>query len=501
MAYNVPTEFREKAYSGESIYKCKLIINNTEIPNEQISNIKISSPIIDTTSKNFYIGTFISQQIVVKFRNLDGIDIKSGYDVYLEISQKVGDEWVDVPIGNFLIDDLAENYTTSCEITCLDYAIKFKQNIDYSFAFDEDGKTTIDNLLRNICGYYDVGLGDYPDTNGDVEIYTYDSSISGKQYISYIAELKGCNAKIDRDGNLQLIPIKRPSEVQINALKSKSWSLGEKFEVTRVCYEDAIRKFEKGTNDENTLYIRSDNPFVVGQNVIDNIFDEVNGLVVYSVKCENYGDISLDAWDIIEYSLDDETYLTYNDNEIVYEMTVMSKVETKIPTEYQQENVNVIGGSEETKYKILKTLIDQNAGNIIMLAGETTTNTETLEELTKSVQAQLDETKYQINALQKQTSSDGVETLKNSLVTIDINGINVSSGTSEISTTMNNERFEIKSNSSIDPLAYFGYDEKTKSTKAEMSNLTVTNYFVTGHHRIEKFEPDGERRTGIFFIG
>lgn len=499
MAYNVPTEFREKAYSGESIYKCKLTINELEVPIDQISKITISSPIIDSTSKNFYIGTFISQQIVVTFRNLNGLNIKSGNEVYLEISQKIDEDWIDVPIGHYIIDDLAEDYTTSCEITCLDYAVKFKSNIDYSFAFDESGKTTIDNLLRNICAYYDVGLGEYPKTNGDVEIYTYDNSISGKQYISYIAELKGCNAKIDRDGNLQLIQIKKTPEVSINALKSKSWSLGEKFEITRVCYEDAIRKFEKGTDEQNTLYIRSDNPFITEQEVIDNIFDSVSGLEIYSIKCENYGDISLDAWDIIEYSLDDKVYYTYNNNEITYNMTIMSKVETKIPTEHQQENVNVIGGTEETRYKILKTIIDQNSGNITMIAGQTTTNTESLETLTKSVQAQLDETKYQITALQKQTSEDGVEALKNSLVTIDVNGIQVSTSTSAIETLMTNEKFIIKSGDTV--LAYFGYDDLLEATKAEMDNVTVTNYFVVGHHRIEKYEPNGEERTGVFFIG
>ena len=42
-----------------------------------------------------------------------------------------------------------------------------------------------------------------------------------------------------------------------------------------------------------------------------------------------------------------------------------------------------------------------------------------------------------------------------------------------------------------------------KSTKAEMNNLTVTNYLVTGYHRIQTWkEPDmNEPRTGFFWIG
>lgn len=64
---------------------------------------------------------------------------------------------------------------------------------------------------------------------------------------------------------------------------------------------------------------------------------------------------------------------------------------------------------------------------------------------------------------------------------------------------MTNDNFVIKSGDTI--LAYFGYDSSIGSTKAEMDNLTVTNYFITGYHRIEKFDIDGEERTGIFFIG
>ena len=72
MAYNVSSDFREQCYSGESLYSCRLIIGSQTIPMQQISSITISSPIIDDTSEIFYIGTFISQKLTIKFKNLDG---------------------------------------------------------------------------------------------------------------------------------------------------------------------------------------------------------------------------------------------------------------------------------------------------------------------------------------------------------------------------------------------------------------------------------------------
>ena len=79
-------------------------------------------------------------------------------------------------------------------------------------------------------------------------------------------------------------------------------------------------------------------------------------------------------------------------------------------------------------------------------------------------------------------------------------GLNVSTDNSKISTTMTNNSFEIK-DSGDNVLAFFGYDETENISKSQMDNLTVTNYFVSGYHRTEKFERNGERRTGHFYIG
>lgn len=101
----------------------------------------------------------------------------------------------------------------------------------------------------------------------------------------------------------------------------------------------------------------------------------------------------------------------------------------------------------------------------------------------------------------KKINADGVETLKNNLVIIDIEGIKVATNTSKISTLMSHKSFEIK-NSSGGRVAFFGYDETEKKSKAEMDNLTIKNYLTTGYHRTEGFvTEEGEKRTGVFYIG
>lgn len=97
------------------------------------------------------------------------------------------------------------------------------------------------------------------------------------------------------------------------------------------------------------------------------------------------------------------------------------------------------------------------------------------------------------------TLVNGVEILKNTLVTININGISVATNVSKISTLITNNTFAIASSGTN--LAYFGYDEEKGTSKAEMDNLTIHKYLTSGYHRTEKFEIDGEKRTGIFYVG
>ena len=260
MAYNVSENYREIVYSGGAIYDCKLEINNVQVPNSQIQSIKISSPIIDTTSDSgsmFHIGTFISQSLEIKFKNLNGLDLTNNPQIDLSIGMYVGNSYEYVPIGKYLIDELDENYQKTCTITCMDYAIKFKSNIDISKFLnrtminenqEEIHYAYASELFESICGYYGVSVGTYPETNNDKEIYFYDNSLTGKQYIMYLAELFGGNAKIQRDGSCSIIPLDNVANITINALTSKKFEVGDTYELSRVCYDNGKQKYQANIN-------------------------------------------------------------------------------------------------------------------------------------------------------------------------------------------------------------------------------------------------------------
>lgn len=504
--YVVSNKFREQEYSGESLYKANLLIDGTLVPNSQISKIIIENHIIDTSSDIFYVGSFVSQKLTVKFRNLDGLNIETGKVINLSIIQTVDGIDISVPIGIFNIDDLLENYQETCEITALDNAVKFKQNIDYSPCF-VDGKATIDTILEYICEIVGVEIGDYPDTNGDIEIGTFDNTVSGKRWISYIAELKGCNAKIDRTGSLILVPLKQESQVSINALKSEEFVLGEEYKISKVVYYDAVRNFTQGDDSYNTLFIRQDNPFIQDQTTIDNIYDVVEGLDIWNVKTRNYGDISLDAWDIVEYTLGNDSYLTYYDSIITYEMTIMSDVETKISTKQQEVTTNVVKDNVDAKIKKVQTTVDNIEGTITLLTEET------LPDLQSSV-TQLQTSTYTKTEIQKiisGTDENGVAvtSVQTTSNKFDENGLHIAKTDAPTESTYNEMGVDVKDTQTNSTLLYAGY-VPTNSTEytnfkgqtiVGTKNIVVEKYAVFGKHsRIEDFTDNGVQKTGMFRI-
>lgn len=372
---DVTQAFRKKEYGGSSIYQTKLTIDGVVVPTNQIAKITISNPIIDTTSEIFYVGSFISQQITIKFKNLDGLNIASNKVVKLEIGTTIDGEVVYVPMGEYLIDTLAENYQTTCEITCLDYGVKFKRAVNYQDYMTE-GKITLKEIVSAICQICGVTFDEnYTWLNGDVVTGYVDSTKSGKEYISYIAELEGSNAKIGRDGVLYFQPLKSTPITSINALRSKTWELGERYEITHVTYFDGVPTLHTFPEDDTTtklneLIIRQSNPFVTNKEIVRKVYERVKGTVLYTLKNENVGDITLDSWDNIKFTLgtDDDgneiSYTTINHNDLTFEQTIMTIINPKIPTKQQEIAVNVKKEPDDVFKRTIKSEIDTINGEI-----------------------------------------------------------------------------------------------------------------------------------------
>ena len=188
----------------------------------------------------------------------------------------------------------------------------------------------------------------------------------------------------------------------------------------------------------------------------------------------------------------------------------MSKTDTKYAYEGSLDNLNktikntqIIVNKNEQQIQSLVTETENLSDTVVELGTTMTQNKKEFEfsisDLTDIVNSNNENIRDEISNING-TLENGVETLKNSLVKININGIQVATNTSKVASIMQNNKFAIQDNSGTD-LIFIGYDEEEQRSKAEMDNLTVKNYFVAGYHRQEKFEPNGEKRTGWFYVG
>lgn len=263
----------------------------------------------------------------------------------------------------------------------------------------------------------------------------------------------------------------------------------------------------------NVLGNRVDS-FTIGE-VKPNIAETLNQVekMVQEVDVSSFLDeAKTSATNLINNALTGYIYLDYETGNLY----IMDTDDPQTAQRVWRWNLNGLGYSDSGingTYDLAMTMDGSIVADFITTGTLNTSVIEGYDSLTISVQSNtdalgelndvVDGINGNINALTDDIAdinNNGVNKLKNTLVTIDTNGINVSTNLSKISTIMTNNTFAIKDNAD-NYLAYFGYDETEGKSKSEMDNLTVTNYFVAGYHRTEKFEINSEQRTGWFYVG
>jgi hypothetical protein len=410
--YKTSKEYKKVIYSEDSNNIPFLTINGTQIDYNQIESIEISSPIIDTEEEYFYIGTFISQKLTINFRNTDNISLDG--EVYLEIGSKVDltDEEAEevekyengyeyIKIGHFIIDTSTEDFYSGSKLICMDKATLFKPSVDISKSMT-DGKVMVETLLKWLTDYFEVELGTYPEhPNLYKTISSCDNTTSGKTYISWIAELLGCNAKMDRDGKLCLMPLKSDPVETIEVLKGKSWEISEKYHISKVTFDNGIlaktypEEIEEDAEVYNTLTLRTANLFLQEEDFeerVSNVYDSVVDFEIYSLTYEGMGDPSLDCWDIVTYNLgqdeegNDINYNSFYNSDLTYSMTLMTKNDITIPTKQQEATTSIISNTI-TEIRTVKSEVSQLDGKLTITATLAETNQSNIEQNTNDIKS------------------------------------------------------------------------------------------------------------------
>lgn len=180
-------------------------------------------------------------------------------------------------------------------------------------------------------------------------------------YLGYIAEQAGGFAVIGRDGKLYIKTIGEDT-VELNLRYFSEYSWGERFKVSRIAYEDGVQNFKKGDETNNTIWISSDNMYIVDQEQIDNIYNKYKDFEVYSFSGTSIVD---PAWDIGDILIIDNKKVVYQ-GELEYKGKFKASISSDIQAKTKEETT-ATKVSEATKIRRVQSQIDQINAKIQLL--------------------------------------------------------------------------------------------------------------------------------------
>ena len=178
----------------------------------------------------------------------------------------------------------------------------------------------------------------------------------------------------------------------------------------------------------------------------------------------------------------------YEENDFIVSTMYTSNIATK-----DNDTIQVISGQ-------VTTIINNNAyiqQNVAELQELVDTNGNSIGTLSNQVTTLQSATSLQINAINTQLEN-GVEKLKNSLVTINANGINTSKTGETFNTQITNKTFEVKDGTTR--MGFMGFDTTKQKMLVEFPEMT-TRRLTFANHTTESITEDGENWSAFFYNG
>lgn len=284
-----------------------------------------------------------------------------------------------IPIGTYNVDDYTDNDDGTLTIKALDNMIKFEFNYDGSELVNEKGYVTLLEVAQDICNKAGVELGTTSFLNSEKQIAVYDNTVTAREYISYIAESAGCFAVIGRDGKLYFKHIyEDETEIALEMFGEYKW--GEEFQISKVSYEDGVRSFKFGDETRNNLWISQDNMYIVEEEQIENIYNDIKGLVANSFEGKTVIDPAIDIGDKI---IIDGKPVIYQ-GEMTLEGRFVAQISSKIQIK-QKEETTVKKESQKVVNRRVQSEINQIDGKITQLVKEVGDRTEKETSITQDI--------------------------------------------------------------------------------------------------------------------
>ena len=350
----------------------------------------------------YIIGNVPTMQLNLKFDNYDGILDDLDITKYWEVQENENCE-----VRYFKVYDQPEKYTKSLSLKLYDnnyeldapYTTQLSYPVTVKDQLDEIETLTGLSIIRTNIPAYIL----------EKEVSWYDNTIVIRNYLGWIAELFGANVFASGKGSLEFVQVTKDVFAKTDTLTN--YEKNELYCVSRIYYENGLNPLEKGDTTGNTIFLDSNNLYLTDeQNLIDKLYDQLNGLTFYSTKSISM--ISIDnllPGCLVNY--DDEFNFMVTDLSITYkggEFSI-SEVDGNTPSKNEERVIKKITNS--TRIRKLQISQDQEKLKLDIVAKEQENLNTKMGELSLSNE----EIKTKINEIESK-----IDDLDVSLITVNL---------------------------------------------------------------------------------
>lgn len=291
-----------------------------------------------------------------------------------------GEDWY-----HCVVDAIEENDNEEYVLTLLELITSTEVEYDFADKVPISAKT----LLEDICSDFNIPHDEFNFTNQNVEISSYDNTITAREYLSMIGELAGGYIIINNEGKLEIKTyLDSISNNIIDADDVDTFKIKNTITIERVVWQFVSEKKES-SNDSSlyTIYLDGNNLFL--QNITDEIFanicNNIIGLTISNIKISTTNKF-FKGKDIIKFvDRESNEYNILPFFEADYNGGFVGSYESNIENSKQNET-RVKSTAQRTRR--IKQIVDQDNNTLEIVVEDINTQKEiTNVELRESIEA------------------------------------------------------------------------------------------------------------------
>ena len=256
----------------------------------------------------------------------------------------------DKDFATLVVDNVEEVDKDTLKYTLTDKLVDLNYYYDASeLIAQKGGSAKMSEILADMCSKIGLEVDENINWIDDIDVTWYDNTILARDYAGFIAENNAGYIFILPNGKLTIRQHNMASKYDINIEDCEDVTIGEKHVITKVVYDNGTVKYKAGDDTGNTLYINSENVFIINQEQINKIYNSVKGFAFYSVSTENCPiNEEVKAGDVITFIDGENKYPTIATIDLEYNVGWFGGYSLEINTERQDET-ELIGNNNKIK--------------------------------------------------------------------------------------------------------------------------------------------------------